>query len=139
MGLDSESVDYRGTKHGLRKCGATSEEVEFLAGGERVELNAMDSGQFIDWLERKFQEHGVKKVIPDKVTLESTYKLAILTGLANVALAKVQEDWDANGRGIEMPTDLETRISSLMTENANLSWDEAIRVLEKETSDGPSE
>jgi hypothetical protein len=29
------------------------------------ELNAMASDQFIEWLERKLTEHGIKKVIPD--------------------------------------------------------------------------
>ena len=103
MGLDSESVDNRGTKYGLRKCGATNEEIEFLSGGQRVELNAMDSGQFIEWLEIKLQEYGVKKVIPDRAILESAYKLAILTERANVAIAEVQEEWDADGQRIEVP------------------------------------
>ena len=41
--------------------------------GRRVELNAMGSQQFIDFLERKFQQHGVKKVVPDQKSLENAY------------------------------------------------------------------
>ncbi len=54
------------------------------------------------------------------------------------AIAEVQEEWDADGQRIEVPADLETQIDGLMTENANLSWDEAIRVIQgppKESAD----
>ena len=55
----------------LRRHGATESEINFLteppdsfAQGQRVELNAMTSREFIDFLERKFAEQGVEKVIP---------------------------------------------------------------------------
>src|SRR5262249_35945852 len=70
MGLQSERVEYRGTsdpRELLRQQGATQEERDFLVGrktgpgwaGERVELNAMPSRQFIDFLERKLAAAGV--------------------------------------------------------------------------------
>lgn len=40
----------------------------------RVELNAMTTPQFIEWLERKMAEHGVGKVIPHDHTLEEQLK-----------------------------------------------------------------
>jgi hypothetical protein len=39
-----------------------------------VELNAMTSRQFLDWLEAKFAEHGVEKVVPDEETLAKAYQ-----------------------------------------------------------------
>jgi len=72
MNLAAESVSYGRTyvsKGSLIERGATAEEAAFLAGsgrrGQRIELNAMDSQQLIDWLERKFREHGVTKVVPE--------------------------------------------------------------------------
>ena len=41
--------------------------------GERVELNAMTSGQFITWLEGKLDEHEVRKVVPDEEALAKAY------------------------------------------------------------------
>jgi hypothetical protein len=38
--------------------------------GYRVELNEMSSGQIIAFAERKFAEHGVRKVVPDGPVLE---------------------------------------------------------------------
>src|SRR5215472_5309626 len=86
-GLDSEPVEYNQRKDPreyLRECGATDEECEFLVErairggwiGRRVELNAMTSSQLIAWLERKLEEHGVKKVVPTNATLVSAYRRA---------------------------------------------------------------
>lgn len=106
-------------------CKATKEEIEFLADGQRVELNAMDSAQFIEWLERKLEEHGVKKLIPDKAVLESVYKLAILTVKANRAIAKVQDEWNENGH-VDIPDNLEDRVRDLLIEKPELPWDQAV-------------
>jgi hypothetical protein len=48
----------------LRRHGATDREIEFLSR-RRVELNAMTSRHFIEFIEAKFAEHGVEKVLPD--------------------------------------------------------------------------
>ena len=80
MGLDSEPVDSRNQKDPrirLRECGATEDECDYLVGGERIELNAMDSGQFIEWLEQCLDEAGVEKVIPEADVLETAYRRAV--------------------------------------------------------------
>ncbi|MGI8836581.1 MAG: hypothetical protein ACR2H4_08080, partial [Pyrinomonadaceae bacterium] len=132
MGLDGEADpkcknNYQ-TRAKLRRGGATSEEIEFLVGGERVELNAMTSGQFIEWIETKLQEHGVEKVVPDEETLVATYKRASLVRHANEALATIQENWSGNGN-IEVPADLATQIRERII-GTHLSWDEAIKEIE---------
>ena len=53
-------------------------EIEFLLTGEgntgqRVELNAMTSDQFVAFVERKLTEHGAAKVVPSAETLAETY------------------------------------------------------------------
>jgi DNA topoisomerase VI subunit B len=93
MGLESEPVLYDAEvdpRISLRECGATEEECDFLVTerktdirngkrhvywvGERVELNAMDSQQFLDWLEQKLQDAGVEKVVPDADVLATAYR-----------------------------------------------------------------
>jgi division protein CdvB (Snf7/Vps24/ESCRT-III family) len=45
--------------------------------GERVEINAMTSEQLINWLDKKFAEHGVKKYMPDDMdTVVEAYQRA---------------------------------------------------------------
>ena len=135
MALDSESVDLRTyPERELLNCGATEEEIGFLTDGQRVELNAMTSAQFIAWLEKKFQEHGVKKIVPDKATLEAAYRRSILVRRANEAIAEVQENWNGNGQ-VEVPADLEEQIPDLITDT-NLSWDEAIKRIDAPETPG---
>ena len=84
-GLGSEPVDYGKSdpRPELRACGCSEDEINFLARshygetfkGDRVELNALTSPQFIEWLENKFSEHGVTKVIPSESDLEAVYHL----------------------------------------------------------------
>jgi hypothetical protein len=135
MGLQSETVDLStDPKRELQKCGASVEEIEFLSEGERVELNAMDSAQFIDWLERKLEEHGVSKVVPNKETLESTYKLAKLLRTANEAITEIQEQWEESEQEVSIPTDLDQRVKAILADS-DLSWDRAITQLEAEAKE----
>ena len=68
----------------MPECGATEDECDFLAThtrwqnwyGQRIELNAMDSAQFIEWLEARLEEAGVEKVIRGAEVL-AAYKRAV--------------------------------------------------------------
>jgi hypothetical protein len=53
----------------LRRNGASEAEVEFLKK-RRVEINALTSPQLIAFLEKKFAEHDVEKVVPNEKLLE---------------------------------------------------------------------
>ena len=132
MGLDSEPVHYSKFcyKRVLLEAGATDAEAAFMAGtsrdGERIELNAMDSQQFIDWLEEKLQENGVTKVVPTRETLEAAYRRAVLVARVNRKIEEVQAEWNTNGHSqIEIPSDLEEQIEDMIADS-NRSWDSAI-------------
>jgi hypothetical protein len=58
----------------LQRHGATKQEIDILAGGERVELNELASDQLVALIERKLAEHGIRKVIPDDDTLADAYR-----------------------------------------------------------------
>jgi hypothetical protein len=135
QGLERERVEYKGAKQSpainLRACGATEEECSFLVRreqgqwiGDRVELNAMRSDQFITWLEGKFAEVGVEKVVPDDSTLAGAYRLAVrkskLQEAIDDALTTIDEQPDA-----PVPDDLAEQIRAKITGKA-LAWDEAI-------------
>ena len=136
LNLASEAVEYEGKSDPritLLERGATQEECNFLVRGrdyqtwnyigERVELNAMDSVQFIAWLESKLQESGVEKVVPDEAVLQQAYRRAYRR-------VQVQEAIDRTIKALEteapdIPPDLLVQIQTTI-EGTATSWDEAI-------------
>jgi hypothetical protein len=77
----------------------TKEETDFLRGtfshdkggwvGRRAELNAIPTSQkFIDWLEKKLKQVGVKKVVPDKKTLAVAWNRALKIAKARKIIAQ---------------------------------------------------
>jgi hypothetical protein len=133
--LESEEVDYGKRKKDPRELlmeyGATKEERDFLVGnhrspwkGKRVELNAMISRQFINYLERKLAEVGVKKVVPEEEVLGEAYKRARRRHLVQQAIDKASKD--AAGEDIDIPADLLAEVNKRLEDNPALSWDQAI-------------
>ena len=130
MNLQAEEVRYGNTSpvENLLRNGATVAEIEFMCGGprgKRVELNAMTSEQFVEWLEHKFAEMGVQKVIPDDQTLADAYiharKLARLQHLIDEAVASLPDE-------VVDTTGLAEQVLRL-TENTEMPWDEALWLL----------
>ena len=117
----------------LRRCGATDTEASFLVAGgysggwvgQRVELDAMSSEQFIGWIEGKLQEHGVAKVRPEGNALKAAYERAVRLQAFE---AKVEEAskgfWDANLD--PYPDDLGARIDARLRRWPAMAWDEAL-------------
>jgi hypothetical protein len=136
MGLDSESVDYPSGKDpriNLRLSGATQEECDFLVqggdsrgwSGERVELNAMASDQFVGWLEAKLAEAGVRKVVPDQATLEAAYRraraiAAMTQQLRQLELVSMQD--------AVVPDNLVGLVADLVKDSDD-AWDHAVWTL----------
>src|SRR5262249_25140282 len=148
MGLQSERVEYRGTsdpRELLRQQGATQEERDFLVGrktasgwiGERVELNAMTSRQFIDFLERKLEAAGVSKLVPDEAVLVKAYRRA-------AAIASIERAVDAaidghQADGVTVPPGLADSVRAEI-EGTGLSWDDAVwRLASQAKRTGPTD
>ena len=132
-GLDSEPVEYKQRKDPreyLAESGATEEEQNFLVEGHdrgvwfgrRVEINAMTSGQLVEWLEKKLKEHGVKKVIPEGETLASGYRRARYFQKLE-AVIKESKEKEAED---EVPKNLQARVKKILSKQPGLSWDEAV-------------
>lgn len=133
IGLQSEAVEYQSKSDprlGLIERGATPSEADFLVTGkqdgrwigQRIELNAMDSQHFIEWLEAKLQAHGVTKFVPDDPdTVANAWRRAwriqeINRVLADIAIADPPAP----------PDDLTGSILATLERKPALSWDEAI-------------
>ena len=133
MDLESEEVHYSSKKDpwmNLLACDATEEECKFLCShgrpgqwqGRRVELNAMTSDQFIDWLKRKLDANGIGKVVPDAEVLREAYRRATL--LATIQ-KRIDELLDDDEGPVEVPEDLPALIAEHL-EGTTKSWDEVI-------------
>lgn len=140
LGLEKESLVYMQKKNpadALLECdGVTQAEIEFLVGdyrykqwdGFRVELNALTSRQFIDWLEAKFKEHGVEKVIPDKDTLDIAWQRALMIAQVNEAVDKAGIEFKKKHKAKKQkaPRDLAKRLRELLGRSPELPWDKAV-------------
>ena len=145
VGLDSEPVEYKQQKDPreyLAECGATEEEQILVEGkqrnkwfGRRVEINAMTSGQLIEWLKKKLKEHGVKKVIPEKETLLSAYRRAIYLQKPQAAIEESKEKNESD----DAPKNLRARVKKILSKQPDLSWDEAVWNCADEDSDESEE
>ena len=123
----------------LRINGATEAEIEFLLTGEgntgqRVELNAMTSDQFVAFVERKLTEHGAAKVVPSAETLAETYAAFKRGAMAQQALEA--ELARLNAAIIDTPADLEQRVRAYLDEHGEETWDAAVRAISTENDDG---
>ncbi|MGH2447223.1 MAG: ATP-binding protein [Chloroflexota bacterium] len=140
--LESEPVSY-GTYIDPRDylidlCDATEGEAKFLRSGgthecwtgRRVEINAMTSDQLIAWLERKFAEHGVKKVVPASETIERAYKRAVFLKRMREKIEELEEEIDQDD--LDIPNGLASRVEALLKKRPALSWDEVVWQLAKE-------
>jgi hypothetical protein len=127
MGLESEpvDVDIEARAVTLRAHGATWDEIDFLAE-RRVELNAMTSRQLVDFVERKLDEYGVVKVVPDVETLAKHARRLIEGRMHREAFAAIEDEVRAKAAAEPLPDNLDSRIRELLSEEPELSWDIAL-------------
>jgi len=122
--LESEGVSYnqyKDPKIMMRRYGCTEEECSFLAK-DRVELNAMTSGQFIDFIRKKLDEYKVQKVIPDDQILSNAYTRAVYCQRIDAEIETIKEDLQ---KDIEIPKDLKELVVEKMKDKKS-SWDRII-------------
>jgi hypothetical protein len=126
MGLEPEPYDPAGKwekrSATLVRHGATPEEIDFLRR-ERVELNAMASDVFVQFLERKLTEHGVKKVVPTDDVLERHARHVINRTLLNERLDRLRPEVDAEASRLALPRGLRRRVEAALRRNPALPWD----------------
>jgi hypothetical protein len=143
LGLRGEQVVYKKTKKDpreqLRVYGATEAECNYLVsavigprswGGRRVELNELVGNMLFDFIELKFAEFGVKKVVPDVDTLAVAYRRATRINYLQDVLNKAVEE--VNAREIETPADISVRVSEVFIREPMLSWDFAVSRIARE-------
>ena len=108
----------------LRRHGATDQEIEFLSR-RRVELNAMTSRQFIEFIEAKFAEHGVEKVLPNAAVVEA-HARRLIEQRSPTTHSPRSANSSPTKRDHVLPDDLGPVVRAYLDSHPSLAWDEAL-------------
>ena len=128
-GLEDEDVYYRmsewSLKANLQKNGARPDEIEYLTS-RRVELNAFASGDLVEWVESKLDEHEVEKVIPDQESLEKAYRAELEAAYLRERTGKLIEEAREHAAAASVPGDIHDRVAAHLATAPAMSWDDAV-------------
>ena|SRR5689334_6715207 len=86
----------------------------------------MTSSQFMAFLERKLVEHGVRKIVPDRDTMERHACSVIEHHLASGALRDMRDRLKGQAGAVALPEDMDRRVRALLERDPSLPWDEAV-------------
>jgi hypothetical protein len=94
---------------------------------QRVELNAFASDELVRWIERKLDEHGVTKLVPDDDTITNAYRRMRRQAAVQAKINEVVVSLDDGADDLIVPSDLQSRIRKALESDRTTSWDEALR------------
>ena len=118
-----DKADLEAIASTLHRYGANADEIAYLLEQQqRVELNAMTSPEFVEFLERKLIENGIRKIVPDSETLELAGKRAAMIAEMQKAIREVSE----TAAEFTLPDNLEQRLRRRLEERPELPWDIAL-------------
>jgi hypothetical protein len=109
----------------LQEHGATRREIAFLRK-HRVELNAMTADVFVAFLERKLDEWGVRKLVPDEEVMKCHARQVLKRAVANRRLDAVRAEIEAEAEAMVLPADFRARVAALLAQKPELPWDIAV-------------
>ena len=128
-GLEAEDVVHRSDPApNLRENGATAEEIAFLRT-RRVELNAFASADFVAWIERKLEQHGVAKIVPHQDALTLAYRRSIASRYVASRLRSTIHEAQRHAAEAPVPDDLAALVAAGLRDNRAQSWDEVVHQL----------
>jgi hypothetical protein len=137
-GLEREPAAATKTKPNVLRAqlaenGAMAEEIDILLH-ERVELNALTSDALIAIIERKLEEHGLEKVVPDDELLADAYRAFHRSQQLRERFEELQDEFEDEESEIEVPHDLKEQVRTILGEQPDLRWDDAIQTVLDETA-----
>jgi Topoisomerase 6 subunit A/Spo11, Toprim domain len=110
----------------LAENGATPQEIEILLH-ERVELNAMTSDALVAMIERKLEEHGIKKIIPDDELLGEAYRAFHRSNELRERFEEMESGFEESK--IKIPKNLKRKVRAVLARYDDLRWDDAVQIV----------
>ncbi|MCH8828574.1 MAG: hypothetical protein IID45_03250 [Planctomycetes bacterium] len=126
MGLLDEPAITTQSRERLIENGATEAEADFIKGGRRVELNAMTNDRLITWLERKLAEAGIKKVIPDGVSMAQAARQILAERRLQKVIDEARPQVLDECKSLHLPEDLRQKVLAVCETEPALPWDVAL-------------
>jgi predicted metal-dependent peptidase len=80
----------------------------------------------IDFVEARFEEHGVTKLIPDDEVIERHARHMLERQLIEKAIAEISEKIAKEAKTAALPIDLREHIERVFKKHPELSWDAAV-------------
>jgi len=145
--VGAEDVEYNtrikvNPGNNLYECGATKEEVDFLVRGRRhyggwygrrVELNALSTDELLKFITGKFDEMGIKKVVPsDDEYLAAAYRRAAINAMMEKEVKRIYEQYEHST--IEVPVNLREQLKDRL-EGSPRAWDEVLHQIARTNVD----
>jgi hypothetical protein len=121
----------------LRENGASAAEIAFLRT-RRVELNAFASADFVAWIERKLDQHGVVKIVPDEDALTMAYRRSVASRYVASRLRSTIHEAQRHAAEAPVPDDLAALVAAGLGGDRAQSWDEVVQRLAMQRA-GPDE
>jgi len=95
MGLECENL--KAVKKFKPVADYVSSEWRYWLQDHRVELDAMSSSQFLQWLDDKMAQYGIGKVVPPAAVLKDTLLEQLRNRLERVIIERILKDADIDG------------------------------------------
>jgi len=125
-GLASEPAGSNISDKRLRAAGLDLRAIDFLRKA-RVELNAMTSRQLVDFVERKLEQHGIGKIIPDRETLVRTYEMLTASDRLQEAFEDLKAEQESeDAKSVEIPGDLAAQVKKILKASPSIPWHRAV-------------
>jgi hypothetical protein len=93
----------------------------------------MTSDALVEMIERKLEDYGLEKVIPDDDLLTRTYRGIHRSQQLREKFEEMQSKFEENASEIEIPRDLKEQVRAVLDEHRDLRWDDAIQIVLDET------
>lgn len=143
-GLQSElfytKMSQKAVGENLMRNGATLDEALFIARDrKRVEVNAFKSADLVKFIEGKLEANGVKKLIPDKETLEAAYRRSLKNRFIQDRFdaLKIEAEEYAHNARVRVRIS-KSKIAKLLADDPTKPWDIAVHELAAEHLRGES-
>ena len=92
-------------------------------------MNAFASADFVAWIERKLEQHGVAKIVPHQDALVLAYRRSVARRYVASRLRSTIREAQRRAAEVPVPDDLAALVAAGLSADRAQSWDEVVQRL----------